>query len=269
MPDLLTEIIYEEFERSPAETLDLEGFTATRVLIVPWNDRFQLRADLLRTTFPGAPDNIICTSIVTEPFQAANLGVEHVSAFEFARMTLQYETIILETTESIEPTAEFLTTGVNNLRWESPTGDQVTPEESPGQLFVGFDFVFQRESLKEFPINILDLIGKVNEGAVRPTAEGLKKLIFEKETLLYNHPTITSKFDFNGDRIWTTTYRLTYKPNFEKIGALEVARGWNFFWRPGKVTPDGNTSGTYQQMFLAGASGKPYKPFRTGDFTTI
>jgi len=257
MPDLLTEIIYEEFERSPVETLNIEGFTATRVLRVKWNDRQQLRRDLLRTTFPGAAENVVCVSITSEPFEAANLGVEHIAAFEFARMTLNYESQVLLDVESIEPTAEFLTTGVKDLKWGSPSGDAVQTDEAPGTLFVGFDYIIERKGIKEFPINVLALIGKVNDVQISPTADQLNKLVFDKETLLYNPPTITPSFDAAGKRIWDVVFRFTYKPNFDG----SIARGWNFFWRP----DEGN--GKYQKMFRS--SGPEYKPYPTGDFTTI
>ena len=258
MPDLLTEIPYEEIQGSPSEGLNLDGKTATRRIKVAWNLRLQLRTDLLRTTFPGGDENLVCISINSEPFDARNLGADHIAAYDLAILTLQYETVVLEDTETIEPSAEFLTTGVNNLRWESNAGDQVTTEESPGQLFVGFDYIIERKGIKVFPVNVLGLIGKVNDAAINPTAEGLKVLIFPKETLLYNPPSISPRFDGDGNRIWDVVFRLTFKPNFDG----PFARGWNEFWRP-----SASGGGKFQKMFEAG--GVQYKPYPTGDFTTI
>lgn len=277
MPDVLTEITYEEMQGSPKETLSLNGFTATRVIKTPWATRAQIQRDLLRTTFPGAEDNIICTSTSSVPLLGRNLGVDHIAAYDFAIITLQYEPITAPivgagdrviTTETIEPTSEFLTVGVNNLRWEEKEGDQVTEEQAPGQLHVGFDYVITQEGLKEFPTNLLDLVGKVNDVAVSPISEGLDVLVFPPETLLYNPPSISPGFDSDGNRIWNVTYRLTFKPNFEEVDGVETARGWNFFWRSDAIEASDSFSGTFQKMVDA-VSGKSYKVYRAGDFTTL
>lgn len=262
MPDLTTEIPYEEMHGSPTVTQDLDGVKVVRKLKVAWDQKSRLRIDLLRSSLLGFPENVKCISVTSDPFLARNIGVDHVAAYDFAIITANYETIILTNTESIEPTAEFLTTGVNNLRWDNNAGDQVASEESPGQLLVGLDYMIEKRGIYTLPTNLLELLGKTNDAIVTPVTQGLKAFSFPAETLLFNPPTITTRFDENSAPFFDLTYRLTYKPNWDESVTPRVTRGWNEFWRPSKAG-----GGGYQKMFEAG--GAQYKPFPPGDFSTI
>jgi hypothetical protein len=148
-----------------------------------------------------------------------------------------------------------------NLRWTNNAGDAVQEGDYPSKLFVGFDYVINKENLAEVPNTILTLIGKVNVAAVSPTSEGLNHLVFAAQTLLYQPPSINRSFDENGDAVWDVSYRLTYKPNIDKGG---TKRGWNYFFRAKSGVGE---EGDFEPLYNAG--GDQYIPYETGDFTTI
>ncbi len=128
----------------------------------------------------------------------------------------------------LEPSGEMLTQDPSDFRWGSGTGDSLKPQEAPGLVVRGFDYVIRRREFGSIPPNLQSFVGSVNSTAL--TATQLGSMVFAKETLLFNPPTIelgllSSTFSY--------TLRFTYRP-----------AGWNKFWRA--------KSGQFEAIFNAG-----------------
>ena len=231
---------YVEIQGSPVETWTLEGFQATRTLMCDWADRKTLVGELAGLTYPLiANTGSIALQLGSVPFEAENKGAGSVAAYEKALVTVEYgpsEGTVYS--ESLEPTAEFLTEDYNRFQWgPNVGGDPSTPleeNEAPGRLIRGFDYVLTRHNLVIVPTAVIDLIGHVNSATVTPLMGifasggwGIPSISFAAETLLFQPPTITRTTTIAGVEGATCVYRLTYKPNWE----AGVALGWNYFWR--------------------------------------
>jgi hypothetical protein len=118
--------------------------------------------------------------------------------------------------ETIEPTAEFLTLPTTGLYWDESNTLPLGEQEAPGFLMRGFDYVYRIEYQEEIPAEALSLGGCVNNAAVISPVLGMT---FAAGTLLFQPPTFERAFN-SGNNIptWTITYRMTYK-----------AVGWNNF----------------------------------------
>lgn len=266
-------VSFEEFQGSPSETLTAQGWTAMRRVKVAWNDRQEFVEQVYRTDYPVLTiPRLICTSVTLAPFEGKNTGSGDTSSYEFAVASLQYTSpsfefptgqIDVETfTESIEPTAEFLTGTNKNLRWNGAnSGKLVERDETPGRLFIGLDYVYAVENLRDLPDGIRDLIGRVNDKEIQPRSPGMNQFKFEPETLLFNPPSIARKFNEFGQARWNLVYRFTYKPNWDDTVEPAEARGWNYYWRVDKASGIGK----FDRMFIDG--GDEYTQYKPADFT--
>jgi hypothetical protein len=149
--------------------------------------------------------------------------------------------------ESLEPAAEFMTQDYTKFRWGSAGGTALAPEEAPGKLVVGFDYVQTRYGLATLPAAILTP-GIVNQAIATATLLGLS---FPIETLLYMSSTPQRTFTTGGTEGWNMTSRFSYRPN-----------GWNKFWRP-------ETQTWVKQYLATEFGGAEYKNYPLGDFSTV
>lgn len=261
---------YSEMQGSPKESKNRAGVnTAIRTLECNWGDRWTLMSEIQNEDYENQSGTLmVAISAASAPLLAANTGSLTIAAYQKAIVTVTYQILTFESDpggtnirESIEPTAEFLSVDGTELRWTNNSGDQVGTGDYPSKLFVGFDYVINKENIIDIPATVLTLIGKVNAKAVSPTSEGLNHLTFPAQTLLYQPPSIVRTFNEDGDPAWNISYRLTYKPNIDKTG---TKRGWNYFFRTEKGA---GGQGDFDKMFIA--DGNQYVPYETGDFTTI
>lgn len=254
----------EDMAGSPTEQWSQSGLIATRKLLVNWDDRFE--AARTRLTWPGEQypyhTDVLCLahSVSMSPFPAKTMQHNTDSSrvkYDKAIVVINYKTPSATDpqdidgeviSESLEPTAEFMTIDPSDFRWGSPDGDPLNEQEAPGRLIVGFDYVFSRYNAINVPNAAMALVGHVN-GSIVPTQ--LLGLSYPIETLLYNPPTIQRTIDVDGDVTYQLTYRFTYK-----------AEGWNRFWRPGKEGGPG-----YDQMFHI-VNGL-YRNYPLGDFSDL
>ena len=144
-------IAHEEDEEagSPRENVSLVGFTATRTLICAWPDRIKLAAQLVGgiSALGGDARSIAYTLPHEYPHQVGVFcsGVSGMTGFGYAtpstdlrvakydkaRLTVEYEAPTFNTDggfepsveESLEPSAEFLTTSNESLFWDTSGTD--------------------------------------------------------------------------------------------------------------------------------------------------
>ena len=248
-------VAYNEQHGSPHEDQDTRGFSATRVLDCAWADRLTLVGELISTAYP-AKAAAICVRIGVVPIEAEQLGIgaDGVCAYERALVTAEFETPrgdgpeTVETqlmSESLEPTAEFLTLDYTKFGWGPASGKQtpLTAGEAPGRLIRGCDYVVTYYGIATIDIAIFNLMDSVNLAALTAKTAGLTGLSFAAETLLYQPPTLTRVYV--GPTLipkWNVTMRLTYKPNW----FAGTAWGWNWFYNA--------ELGTMAQIYRIGAS---------------
>lgn len=226
-------IPYAELAGSPTERNESSNLAATMRVKVDWADRYQAQSELLGSNYPHRTDvPMFCQNVNIDPLPAQALpdGVipnSQLTSYEFAVLTLTFRSAnpndAIEIngrfiTETLEPTAEFMTLPHEDFAWGSTTGTELTEREAPGRLMVGMDYILSVHQAVSVPMATLTLPGHVNDGVV--VAETLGRLAFPQETLLYNSPTVVKTTDIDGNATLQLTYRFTYRPN-----------GWNSWWR--------------------------------------
>lgn len=253
-------IAHAEMAGSPTELWDYKGFKATRKLLVDWLDRFTAVEGFL--TFPGelypynTSINARARSGAMQPFPAKTAeDVTGRTKYDKAIITIGYQTPdsnephqvddVNIVSESLEPTAEFMTLDVSDFRWDAVDGEPLKEGEAPGRLMVGFDYVLTRYNVPNIPTAALTLVGHVNQAARTSYMLGLT---YPAETLLYNPPTIQKVTSLSGDIVYTITYRFTYAP-----------QTWNKFWRVGKYGGAGYSQIFHEEQGL-------YRNYPLGDF---
>ncbi len=269
---MVISVSYSEMQGSPSEGVARTGMkTATRKLECAWTDRWTLMTELLTEDYENEAGTLMKnTGNTSAPFPAANTGATTVATYEKALVTANYAILEItleedeegeERSESIEPTAEFLSIDGKQLRWEANDGKPVAESDYPSKLFVGFDYIFTKTFQEDLPAAVLDLIGTVNAVAVHPTSEGMETFSFPAKTLLYQPPSIQRTINPEGVLTWTVNYRFTYKSNEDKG---DTQRCWNYFFH----ADDGaGEEGDFHKIF--NLDGNQYTPYGTGDFTLV
>jgi hypothetical protein len=195
-----------------------------------WADVAAVRDGYLWTYYLGT--YAVCLNSSSAPFGDSVNGV-----YEYGLVDVQWSTMqgIDPTTlisERIEPTGELLTQDYRNFRWGSATGPELQPDEAPGKIQRGLNYIVTKYNMTSIPAGALSLIDCVNDAAVEPTSPGLSAWVFDIETLLFNPPRMERCLNTAGEGLWNITYSYTYRPNWDYTNPLvPVARGWNWFWR--------------------------------------
>ena len=222
-------IEYAECDDSPKETWSETGLKATVELLTPWALRYALCEDIFGgnpLVYPPAPwsrafakeascvpfgDGIPSADKKYNDYHKALVTV----TFSFDSKGPQTTELI---SESLEPTAEFLTLDAKDLRWGSQGGDEMGDGDGPGVLLRGFNWVYTQHMVMNVPAAILTLASCCNAASVYARLLGLT---FPAQTLLYQPPTLERKITVQQIEAWKITHRFSYKPN-----------GWNKFWNP-------------------------------------
>lgn len=247
LPPAAVTVDYVELDGSPKESIGENGFEATRELICPWDDRLTLAVQLSGDATAGAgavtytaaqryPRNPAASvaSVAIAPFGGKCLpegGDTKVAKYDYALLTTRYSIVDFDSesggdteafvSESLEPTAEFITLPGGIYKWGNTSGPWLTDEESPGFLVRGCDWVYTRHKMPFIPPATLSLVGYVNNAAIFSFSLGLT---FAKETLLYQPPTLRRQRTASGVGAWELTYRFSYRPGT-----------WNKFFRASSV----------------------------------
>lgn len=163
-----------------------------------------------------------------------------------ALVTINFNTKITElASESIEPTAEFLTLDHKWFRWGPipgsgfPDYNVLREEEAPGRLMRGINYVRNDIDVTgPLSSSLTDLVGYCNADTVSWSLLGFTS---PPETLLYSPPAINYKYDSTGNIKFNVTKKFTYKPE-----------GWNVYYRA--------ATGNFQPIYIAGTV-TPYKSY--------
>jgi hypothetical protein len=152
--------------------------------------------------------------------------------------------------ESLEPTAEFITLDYKKFSWINDTddgpGDALLEGEAPGKLLRGMNLVRTVFKVTSLPPALLTCFGCVNAATY---VSGVLGFTFNEETLLYNPPTTDRTINTAGTDGWNIQLRFGIKPE-----------GWNKFWR--------SKTQTWEVMWDNEAE-QEYKSYPTGDFSSL
>jgi hypothetical protein len=150
--------------------------------------------------------------------------------------------------ESLEPTAEFITLNPREFRWTDANGAMLDEDEAPGRMIRGLQL--SRTLYKIGPIlptSIIDNVGCVNPSAYTSTLIGLT---FPTGTLLYTPPTLTRSIKSDGTGI-------CFDVNLKFVYKKET---WNKFWRA--------KSQMYESLYNTQSS-SAYINYPDGDFSDL
>lgn len=219
-----------------------------------YSDRHLLVADICgnRRAWPkgsAGPAPLAATASIVPVQSPDPLGAESDGTIVYAEalVTINYTTEIKDVvSESLEPTAEFLTLDARGFRWGSGSGTQVKDEEAPGVLVRGLNFVRSELDKTTLDADLLSLVGYVNDSPVTGT---ILSLTFASETLLYAPPSITYKKDSAGGTKFDVTKKFTWSQH-----------GWNYYYRA--------AVGSYQRIYPQG-SGTPHYSYPLGDLSPL
>ncbi len=266
-------VAHEEQDPGRTEDRTTSSFSATRVLKCAWDDRRTLELELLGNVAADT-DTIIFTrghrfpdftkalvvSVNTKGFGGSRKTATadaDVIEYEFAELTVRYEVPDGENTpsqddqsddeavlitESLEPSAEFLTLPGRELFFcETPDADgkcvagtKLPVPEGLGiskiKMFVDWVYTIHRNTFipPEFFDPASPIIGKVNDICLRSKrlSFGDKFIEFGPETLLMQAPSLDREITTEGTQAWRITVRMTWNPE-----------GWNKFQRVANVAP--------------------------------
>lgn len=251
-------LTWEELDGSPIEewNRDTGAIRAVQKFKVAWADRLALADLFLRAggmlyehipNYPG----LAARSATTEPFGRQEGSTTGIARYAHAIVTITYSTPLPETpvivgglltTVAIEPNAEFSTLDHTNFRWGSGNGPELNPNESPGKLHIGFDYILTQQGLQSVPFHVLSYPGSVNNEEFFAPILGLS---FSPETLLYNPPNVTPGVQ---PSTWNVAFRFSYRQS-----------GWNKFWR----------AESEEEESIYHVNGFEYKSYPIKDFSLI
>lgn len=250
---------WDELDGSPTEDWNVEtgAFRATQRFKTKWSDRITLANVFLRDgglPYMHAPDfpGLVARTASIKPFlqgqqEGSGIGV---ARYKSAEVSIGYTTPSPETpviigqiltTQTIEPNAEFMTLDHSQFKWGSSGGVELEPNESPGQLHIGFDYILTQQGLSAVPFHVINYPGTVNAGEVTAILLGLS---FASETLLYNPPNVVPGSQLG---TWNVSYRFSFRKS-----------GWNKYWR--------SESQSYESMFNENGQ---YRSYPLVDFSII
>lgn len=208
------------------------GFESASVdLMCDWADRHDVVAAIVgaRLLWPHAGDYIrvpYATSAGIKPLDSKPTTDGQGLIYEKAIVSVNYsysdgedpETLM---SESLEPTAEFLTLDYRRFAWaksdDSEAEDGLTEGEAPGKLMRGLNIVRTLYKVTSVPSQVLSCYGHVNQAGYTSSLLGLT---FPAETLLYCPPTMDRTFTTDGSEGFDIQLKFQYK-----------GPGWNKYWR--------------------------------------
>ncbi len=148
--------------------------------------------------------------------------------------------------ESLEPTADFITLDHRFFRWNAANGSPLKQNESPGKLRRGLNLARTLYNVPQ-PLTgqLLTAVGGVNQAQYVSTLLGLT---FPIGTLLFTPPNLQITVDTQGTDGYTVAMKFMYRPE-----------GWNKYWRA--------ESQSYQEIFIVG--GSAYKSYPLVDMSDL
>jgi len=231
--------------RSEGRDRDGNG-TVSVTLQCAWTDRWSLADDIVgnQLAYPDAA-NLFGKSASIRPLASQGAASSQSIEYTDALVTITYANLDPSEgeesgedllSESLEPTAEFMTLDYHDFIW-SDDSSPLKEGEAPGKLILGLEY--QRTLYKQtsIPGSVLTLPGHVNSNSVTASTLGLT---FPAGTLLYKCPTLNRTITSDGEYRWTINYKYSVRYT-----------GWNKYWRA--------SSGAWAEIKTkAGATYKSY-----------
>jgi len=265
---------YEELsfpDASPTEHVGKEYFQATRILQCDWADRLTLYKELLGYTEQSGdtviyhqphayPHNkrLFADEITTRPEgPEENPADSSVMEWKKALLTVQYrvppfgvvpddteppETLV---SESLEPSAQFLTLNGRKVYWDNAQAQPLGEDYDFSFPVRQMDWVYTRHQMPWIPAAVTTLVGTCNEAEMTSATLGLT---FPPETLLFGTPQLSRDITNEGYQAWRATFRFTYKPS-----------GWNTVYN--------KATGQFAKIY--DENGNQLKPITPADFYQI
>lgn len=220
-------------------------------LRVPYSSRYTLINELVggRAPWPFGPGAFPprAFSAACVPEGSDVLSDTQGVVYNIALVTVNYSTKAKELiSESLEPSAEFLTLDYRRFRWAAANGEPILENEAPGKLRHGLNLVRTLHDVAgPLPVSMLTLPGSCNNDDYTSTLLGLT---FAEETLLFGTPNISRVIKTTGAEGFTIRLSFTHKPS-----------GWNKFWRA--KTED------YAEMFDVNGGGARFINYPPEDYS--
>jgi len=235
-----------------SENFSPDGITCSVVLACAWSIRHDVVTDIVggkeywpHGSFVKRPF-AVSAAIVPRPAKGTTTGQS--IDYPQALITVNYERKKLDpeqlASESLEPTAEFITQDHKRYVWGSSTGNPLTEAEAPGRIVRGLNLVRTIYKLPSVPVSLLSLPGTCNDTSY---VSSLLGLTFPAETLLFSPPTLDRTIETDGSEGFNLSLKFSYKPE-----------GWNKFWRA--------ESESYEEIYDT-QSEAVYKNYPLADFS--
>lgn len=254
-------IAHQEREGSPQEASNFtDGFAATRLLECDWEDRLDLKDQLMGKTtnvegvtswflphlYPYGNEIARVTNVQIEPFGETGGNANDLTpqiSYLKALLTVNYAVSTMSYTEptqehnivdSLSGSVKVLATpGQGVLFW----GDDstVNVENSPSTQLIMQEWTRNISRVKSIPQSVFDGVGKVNNAAVSYRGFGVT-LTFEKETLLMLPIVSRDEFAPDGERFLNVTAKFVWIGDLTATaveGGDITHAGWNHSFKPG------------------------------------
>lgn len=208
---------------SYSEDWTTQGLVAVVSLRCLWGVRHDLVDDLLSNArvWPhgGLVNPPTANKAVINPFPTGKTSTGQSINYDHAVITVTYnhESRDLES-DSLEPTAEFITQDHRRFRWGASNGDPLAQAEAPGKLRRGLNLVrTQFQVTPPLSAQLLTAVGGVNNAPYTSTPLGMT---FAIGTLLFTPPNLSITIKTDGSDGFTVAMKFMYRPET-----------WNKYWR--------------------------------------
>jgi len=251
-----------EMHLGQSDSFSDDAFETTVQLKCRWDQKIAVMNNMLigPSEWPYLPGQGIYASRASSVPFPGETGTRSGAAnqfytYDFALVTVAFEPLSISGgenptffSESIEPSAEFITIPHTKFVWGTGIGTDLKPEEAPGKVLIGFDYVVTLFNVVSVPSWVLTLVGCCNSAAVTSPSLGFT---FPLQTLLFNPPKISRTVALGGSNRYQISTRYTYRRD-----------GWNKFWRAESNPP------AFESMYHKDLPGDViYLNYPTADFS--
>jgi len=233
-----------EMDGFPKERWQDNKFSATRKLLVDWDERYQALAELTAGAgqlYPYlANAGIRCKDVAVERAPGKQDQVTPSSSglatYEYAMLTAEYRvpsygepqpypasvSPVLHNdpsaaiSETLRPSTEALQMPADLFEWSD--GTALLDDEAPVRQVHRMEYTLTRHNQTSVPAAAVSYVGNVNSESISPIL--YPDVVFPAHTLLFMPPNIDIASDSDGNVLFNVAYSFAYKEE-----------GWRKFWR--------------------------------------